>query len=72
MTEYKLTGGLKLFVYYFFVGAVVILTNFTLTGEFFLVVFEKRKKNKQKSLRHFFKLNILFHGNLKLGYRLCN
>lgn len=34
MTEYKITGGLKLFVYYLFVGTIVIFTNFTLTGKF--------------------------------------
>lgn len=43
MTEYKITGGLKLFVYYFFVGTTVILTNFTLNGKF-LVVKRRLKK----------------------------
>lgn len=44
MTEYKITGGLKLFVYYFFVGTTVILTNFTLNGKSLVV---KRRKSQQ-------------------------
>lgn len=49
MMEYKITGGLKLFVYYLFVGTIVILTNFTLNGKFLVV----RLKNLNKSFNEY-------------------